>query len=138
MNSIYSKIFFLIVPCWISGCAFDNQEIEDKNLRDRVAACGGGFSNEAVASLQALYLPSFIPQGDLDIQLSTKQIIFSEIPEPDRLKAYENYIRCIKSLANSNPSPIKKTKPSANRKQKNSKGENKNISVPLKQENNQL
>ena len=98
MKAIMQKLFFFISICYVSGCAFETQCIEDKHLRDRVAACGAGLSDEAVGSLQASYDKHLMStEGAAGFKMTTKEIIFSEIPERDRLRAYEDYIKCIEA-----------------------------------------
>jgi hypothetical protein len=98
MNSTVVRGLFLVCISCVSGCVLDTQGIENQSLRDKVAACGAGLSDEAATSLGAAYntLP-FSAQGNADFKATAKEIIFSEIPEQDRLKAYEDYIQCIES-----------------------------------------
>ncbi len=101
-NSILSNLFFLVTIFYISGCVFKTQGIEDKNLRDRVIACGAGLSDEALLSLQAAHDSLLNSQGLLDFKIVAREVIFSEVLESDRLKAYEYYIQCIESPVFSN------------------------------------
>ncbi|MBI2706949.1 MAG: hypothetical protein HYX35_01315 [Proteobacteria bacterium] len=104
MAIIIKKFSFLILACCLSGCFFKNQEIENSSLRDKVLACGAGFSDAAVASLDAAYMSSsFEAKANANFHESAKEIIFSELPPQDRLKAYEDYIRCIESSAFPSP-----------------------------------
>ncbi len=49
-------------------------------------------------SLQASYDKHLAnPQGAAAFKTMTKEVIFSEIPEKDRLKAYEEYVKCLEA-----------------------------------------
>jgi hypothetical protein len=83
---------FLII---ISGCT-PQSDIKNQALRDRVCACSAGFSSDIGASLQIAYDKTSISGGtSADFKNETQAIIFSELPEQDRLRAYEDYINCI-------------------------------------------
>ncbi|OJX10532.1 MAG: hypothetical protein BGO77_02985 [Caedibacter sp. 37-49] len=93
-----NKYIYFIEVCFLSGCSFQNQEIRNQALRDRVIACGAGFSDSALGSLGASYAAyPFEAQASTGFRTSAREIIFSELPPQDRLKAYQNYITCIES-----------------------------------------
>lgn len=78
-------------------CACVNSpDIQNDVLNDRVKACSAGFSESAKLSLDAS-LNKAAMAGNItpEVKEETKSIIFSEIPDGDRLKAYEDYIGCI-------------------------------------------
>lgn len=81
----------------LEGCNSD-QGIKNDVLRERVIACGAGFSDETVADLHASYLAhAFNGQLGGQFKDQARAMIFSEIAPQDRLKAYEDYIKCIES-----------------------------------------
>ncbi|MBL0942248.1 MAG: hypothetical protein IBJ00_05960 [Alphaproteobacteria bacterium] len=86
----------------LSGCAF-SPDISDSRLEDRVVACSAGFERSTGASLKAAYDKIKIQgQGSLDFHEQAQSIIFSELPQKDRLKAYEDYIQCVEQDWNNN------------------------------------
>jgi hypothetical protein len=90
-----SKNLLLLVGLVLSGC-MNSPDIEDKTLNDRVKACSAGFSEQVQCGLNASMDKAQLKGGiDSSIKEETKSIIFSEIPEKDRLRAYEDYIGCI-------------------------------------------
>jgi hypothetical protein len=85
----------LAVSLTLISCA-DNRGIHNTKLRDRVTACGGGFSEGAQASLAtSLEKTAIKADASVDFKDDAKAVIFSEVPAPDRLKAYEDYIHCV-------------------------------------------
>jgi hypothetical protein len=99
MSDYFTKHYFSIVGvCFLSGCVFQDQGIENKALRDRVVACGAGFSDSALGSLGTAYAAyPFDAQANAGFKASAEEIIFAELPLQDRLKAYKAYILCIES-----------------------------------------
>jgi len=81
----------------LSGCQM-SPTIKDPLLADRVVACSAGFSDELAASLGAEYEKSKL-QGEMSATFKdrARAVIFSRLPPQDRLKGYEDYIRCIES-----------------------------------------
>lgn len=109
LHNFTKQYFFISGACFLVGCAFQDQEIQNKTLRDKVIACGAGFSDEALGSLGAAYAVSpFDTRANAGFKTSAEEIIFSELPPQDRLKAYKDYIACIES--NTFPSDKKGTK----------------------------
>jgi hypothetical protein len=95
----------------LSGCAF-SPDISDSQLEDRVVACSAGFERSTGASLKAAYDKATIQgQGSLDFHEHAQSIIFSELPQKDRLKAYEDYIRCVEKDWNPNETLSRKHPP---------------------------
>lgn len=76
------------------GC--NSPEVSDGKINDRVKACSAGFSEEVRASLHAS-LDKADLAGDISpsIKQETRSIIFSQLPEADRLRGYEDYIACV-------------------------------------------
>lgn len=98
MSAIDKKLYILAVAFLLTGCAFKNQGIENPQLRDRVLACGAGFSDSTLGSLQAAYEAyPFEGEAKAGFKESAKEIIFIELPPQDRFKAYEDYLKCIES-----------------------------------------
>jgi len=110
MSHYFAKQYVSIVGiCFLSGCVFQDQGIENKALRDRVIACGAGFSDSALGSLGAAYAAyPFDTQASAGFKASAEETIFAELPLQDRLKAYKAYILCIES--HTFPNDIKDTK----------------------------
>lgn len=90
INKIICGGIFFLASC------NDSSDIKDSMINDRVKACSAGFSRENGAALSAS-LDKASLKGDLsgNFKEETKSIIFSEIPDADRVKAYEDYISCI-------------------------------------------
>lgn len=93
-------IMFILIPLvlLIAGCA-DKIEIHDIRLRDRIIACSGGFSEGAQVNLRGTF-DEFALKGkaNLGFNEAAQSIIFkelSEFPPKNRLRVYEDYIRCI-------------------------------------------
>ena len=81
----------------LSSCS-NQPSIHDVALRDKVVACGSGFSDNVAVQLGADYELSMQKgEGNLKDDFSNKAeaTIFFEIPEKDRLQAYNSYIKCI-------------------------------------------
>lgn len=99
MKKYFTKKYpYVVGACLLTGCAFQDQGIENKTLRDKVIACGAGFSDIALGTLGATdeKFP-FNLQANAGLKSSAEEIIFTELPPQDRLKAYKDYIACIKS-----------------------------------------
>ncbi|MBN9412528.1 MAG: hypothetical protein J0H12_01180 [Candidatus Paracaedimonas acanthamoebae] len=95
MTNLYKKYFLFGGIFLLGGCSFQDQGIKNTNLRDKVIACGAGFSEAALGTLGGERRGDI--QADAGLKISTEEIIFSELPPEDRLNAYKDYIRCIKS-----------------------------------------
>lgn len=92
---------------FMTGCT-PTSDIKNQTLRDRVCSCSGGFSSDVGADLQLAYDKASI-KGDAGASFKeeSKAIIFSQLPEQDRLKAYEDYIACIENDWNKDKKIIK-------------------------------
>ncbi len=90
---IRNKIVLLALL--LSGC-MHSPDIQNSNLNDRVKACSAGFSDNVQGDLNASIDRAAL-KGQIDggVKEETRAIIFSQIPDGDKLKAYEDYIGCI-------------------------------------------
>jgi hypothetical protein len=97
---------YMVLSCFIFtctllfGCAY-SPGIEDKSLRDRVVACGGGFSQSTTFALGGTF-DKVCLEGNIsaDFKEQAQALIFAEMPPRQRLAAYENYIKCIEEKWN--------------------------------------
>jgi hypothetical protein len=91
----------LLILFFLPGC-INSPEIHNETLNDRVKACSAGFSESAKVSLDASLNKAAL-SGSItpEVREETKGIIFSEIPDADKIKAYEDYIGCIEKNWNS-------------------------------------
>lgn len=99
MDQFFIKnYFYIFFGVLLTGCAFQDQGIENKTLRDKVIACGAGFSDITLGELgTADEKFPFHLQADAGLKSSAEETIFTELPPQDRLRAYKEYIACIKS-----------------------------------------
>ncbi|MEI8295549.1 MAG: hypothetical protein WCG04_03380 [Alphaproteobacteria bacterium] len=87
----------LVLALVLSSCSSD-KGINNCALRDRVIACGAGFSEDTQASLvSSIDKTTVKADAAVDFKDEVKIVIFNKIPPSDRLKAYEDYIRCIEA-----------------------------------------
>jgi hypothetical protein len=88
-------MIYLIIPLLLlSGCHYT--QINDIKINDRVKACSAGFSEEMQIALHAsLHNINEGIDGSLQLHEDSKSMIFSQLQESDRIKAYEDYIKCI-------------------------------------------
>jgi len=89
------RYLLLLFILFVSGC---NQSTDIKNpiLNDRVKACGAGFSESTQSSLNATLNKASLQGGiNGDIKNESLAAIISEMPDSIKLKAYEDYIKCI-------------------------------------------
>ena len=94
---IITSFSFLGILGSLTAC-LKTADIKNQTLRDRVCACSAGFSNDVSAGLQLAYDKTTLKGGVLaDLKSESQSVIFSQLPEQDRLKAYEDYIRCIEN-----------------------------------------
>jgi hypothetical protein len=111
LSSKSSPSFFISLSSLfivLAGCT-PELDIKNQALRDRVCACSAGFSSDVSASLQMAYDKAALKGGTTaDFKNETQAIIFSELPEQDRLKAYEDYIQCIEKDWNIQSSSLTK------------------------------
>lgn len=80
---------------------FYNEHEKPTALQEHVQACGAGFSENAQGSLYAAYkLTTANGKISAHGKKISQAIIFSQLPESDRLKGYEDYIHCLKERLN--------------------------------------
>lgn len=78
-------------------------DVKNSQIKDRVIACSGGFSQDAQIALQGLVdlanNPLATGKGELslDYKQQAQSIVFKELDPKDRLQAYQDYIKCIES-----------------------------------------
>lgn len=95
------KLCSLLLPFMLISCK--SPEIKDTVLNDRVKACGAGFSESMQANLQASLDKAAKKGGfDTEIKEETKTTIFEQMPDSEKVKAYEDYIACIEKNWNAN------------------------------------
>jgi len=91
-------IFSLVI---LTSCCIKTREIKNVNLYDKVKACGGGIGLSESVILRLTNLHTNLPieaKLNLGLQEQIKPLIFSELPEKDKLKGYEDYCKCIQKL----------------------------------------
>ena len=97
-------IFLLLFSVILVGCNTKKLEIENTDLNDKVKACGGGIGisealNTHIANLHA-NVPTNTKLG-VGFNEQIKLLLLSELselPAKDRLKALEDYQRCIQNI----------------------------------------
>lgn len=96
MNKLKNKVLVLIYVLALTGCASTVSITNDDPLKNRVFACGAGFSDEVSAKLSAEYSES-VQQGKAGVEAkrSMAAAILSFLPEEDRYKGYDRYVRCL-------------------------------------------
>lgn len=84
------------LPILILGC--NSPEVSDIKVNDRVKACSAGFSEGMQAALHASANKASL-SADLtgEFKEETRSIIISELPDADKLKGYEDYIKCVQT-----------------------------------------
>lgn len=88
------KGFMLLLLC-TAGCK-EVPPTQQSLLKDRIAACGAGFSDTLQSNLSAsLLIHSINNTFETGFKVQSKELIFDELPPEDRLKGYEDYIKCI-------------------------------------------
>lgn len=90
MNTVLAGIMILSIA------ACESPNIKDSILNDRVKACSAGFSEETQVALNASLNKAKLSGGlSGEAKDETRSVIFSQLPDGDKLKAYEDYIGCI-------------------------------------------
>jgi len=85
----------------LSACNTTMPGIEDAHVKERVIACGGGFSDSANLALADTFdRTAYNGQLSSGFKIQARPIIFSEIPPQDRLVAYQDYIKCVEEKWN--------------------------------------
>jgi hypothetical protein len=97
-------IFLLLFSVTLVGCNTKKLEIENTDLNDKVKACGGGIGLSESLNTHLTNLHAAVPTNaklgvgfneQIELLLLSE---LSELPEKDRLKALEDYQRCIQNL----------------------------------------
>jgi hypothetical protein len=99
-----SLIFLLLFFTTLAGCNTKKLEIENTDLNDKVKACGGGIGLSESLNTHITNLHAAVP-ANAKLGVGFKEQIellllseLSKLPEKDRLKALEDYQRCIQNL----------------------------------------
>lgn len=101
------KSLWILLASLMSSCT-PPETIHDETLSDRVIACGCGFSDDLLTSLLASASDTKLEGSvNADFRLKAKQLIFDEFDPQDRIKAYEEYIRCLEGLPPEEEKPSK-------------------------------
>lgn len=89
----------VLISLLLLGC--HSPEVSDAKINDRVKACSAGFSEGLQASLHASANKAAL-SGEFggEFHEETKSLIISELPESDKLKGYEDYIKCVQTKWN--------------------------------------
>jgi len=108
-NQIF-RLCSLSISVFVSSCVeHEPNGIHNSKLRDRVIACGAGFSQDLQASLEAsLKKTALRANTTAGFKEDVKVAIFNTVPAKDRLEAYQNYIRCIDKKGNAKKKAKKK------------------------------
>jgi hypothetical protein len=97
-------MFFLLFSVTLVGCNIKKLEIENTDLNDKVKACGGGIGISESLNTHLTNLHTTVPTNaklDVGFKEQIKLLLLSELselPAKDRLKALEDYQRCIQNL----------------------------------------
>lgn len=99
---MYKLLTVTASAIFLVGC--HSPEVSDIKINDRVKACSAGFSEDTQTALHASANKLTLEGGaSSDFKQETKSIIFSQLPDGDRLKAYEDYIACVENDWNKEP-----------------------------------
>ena len=99
-----SLTFLLLFSVTLVGCNIKKLEIENTDLNDKVKACGGGIGISESLNTHLTNLHTTVPTNaklDVGFKEQIKLLLLSELselPAKDRLKALEDYQRCIQNL----------------------------------------
>ncbi len=99
-----SSMFLLLFSVTLIGCNTKQLEIKNTDLNDKVKACGGGIGLSESLNTHLTNLHVAVPtNAKLGVGFNEKIELLllaelSELPEKDRLKAVEDYHRCIQNL----------------------------------------
>ena len=99
-----SLTFLLLFSVTLVSCNTKKLEIENTDLNDKVKACGGGIGISESLNTHLTNLHTTVPPNS-KLGVGFKERIkllllseLSELPAKDRLKALEDYQRCIQNL----------------------------------------
>jgi len=96
--------FLLLFSVTLVGCNTKKLEIENTDLNDKVKACGGGIGLSESLNTHLTNLHANVPtNAKLGIGFNEKIELLllselAELPKKDRLKALEDYQRCIQNI----------------------------------------
>ena len=99
-----SLMFLLLFSVTLVGCNTKKLEIENTDLNDKVKACGGGIGISESLNTHLTNLHTTVPTNAklcVGFKEQIKLLLLSELselPAKDRLKALEDYQRCIQNL----------------------------------------
>lgn len=99
-----SLTFLLLFSVTLVSCNTKKLEIENTDLNDKVKACGGGIGISESLNTHLTNLHTTVPTNaklDVGFKERIKLLLLSELSElsaKDRLKALEDYQRCIQNL----------------------------------------
>ena len=97
-------MLLLLFSITLIGCNTKKLEMENTDLNDKVKACGGGIGLSESLNTHLTNLHAAVPTNaklgvgfneQIELLLLSE---LSELPEKDRLKALEDYQRCIQNL----------------------------------------
>jgi hypothetical protein len=97
-------MLILLFSIALVGCNTKQLEIENTDLNDKVKACGGGIGISEAINTHIANLHANVPtNAKLGVGFYEKIELLllselAELPEKDRLKALEDYQRCIQNL----------------------------------------
>jgi hypothetical protein len=97
-------MLFLLFPITLIGCNIKKLEIKNSDLNDKVKACGGGIGISEALNTHIANLHATVPtNAKLGVGFNEKIELLllselAELPAKDRLKALEDYQRCIQNL----------------------------------------
>jgi hypothetical protein len=102
---MYKNIVVLyLFAVTLVSCNTKKLEIKNRDLSDKVKACGGGIGLSESLSTHLTNIHATVPT-DAKLGIGFKEQIellllseLSELPEKDRLKAMEDYQQCIQKL----------------------------------------
>jgi hypothetical protein len=97
-------MLLLLFSITLIGCNTKKLEIKNSDLNDKVKACGGGIGLSESLNTHITNLHTTVPPNS-KLGVGFKERIkllllseLSELPAKDRLKALEDYQRCIQNL----------------------------------------
>jgi hypothetical protein len=99
-----TRMLVLLFSITLIGCNTKQLEIKNSDLNDKVKACGGGIGLSESLNTHLTNLHRSIPtNAKLGVKFNEQVELLllselSELPEKDRLKALEDYQRCIQNL----------------------------------------
>jgi hypothetical protein len=97
-------MLILLFSVTLVGCNTKQLEIKNTDLNDKVKACGGGIGLSESLNTHITNLHRSIPvNAKLGVEFNEQIELLllselSELPKKDRLKALEDYQRCIQNL----------------------------------------